>query len=234
MKTLILTCTFVMMAASMAAQKAKEIVVGPDQSFPFNEKYRFPEFRSGFIITRDGKRSKPLKLNYNIFSGTPQFLDEKGDTLFIDAHLAKYVQIEDVTFLHEFSRGYYELVLKTTPVRLAKSTRWKRTRVETIFNEEGRGGGVDRSSFSRSHKNTIYSKKAGGYVRNENVVFRRDTFYYLVDDKDRILRANEANLIRLFPAQKKQLQDWIAERKVRFDDESSLNELFAFLIPLVN
>ena len=234
MKAVILICTCVMLTASLAAQERDEVVVGPDQSFPLREKYRFPEFKSGFIVTRDGKRSRPLKLNYNIFSGAAQFLDEKGDTLFIDEHLAKYVQIDDVTFIHEFSKGYFELVLKTEPVRLAKPTQWKRTRVETIFNDAGRGGGPDQSAFTRSHKNTIYSEKAGGHVRNENVVYLKQTFYHFVDEEDRILQANEMNLIRLFPEQKEQLKDWINTREVRFDDETSLKELFAFFIPLVN
>src|SRR5688500_2743231 len=209
MKTVILICTCVMLTASLAAQERIEVVVGPDQSFPVTEKYRFPEFKSGFIVTRDGKRSKPLKVNYNIFSGAAQFLDDKGDTLFIDEHLAKYVQIDDVTFLHEFSKGYFELVLKTQPLRLAKRTHWKRTRVETIFNDAGRGRGTDHSAYMRSQKITIYSEKAGGHVRNENVVYLKQTFYHFVDEKDRILQANEINLIRLFPQQKEQIKDWI-------------------------
>ena len=121
-------------------------------------------------------------------------------------------------------------MLKTQPLRLAIGREWRRTRVETIVDDEGRG----ITTFSRRHSNTVYSEKLGRYVRNESIVFQRDSTYYVVDNKDRILKANETNVVKLFPAYKNEIHEWISEKNISFNNESNLRQLFEFLIPLVS
>jgi hypothetical protein len=227
-----------LIAISVLAQKPREVGIGPDEdaaeSFPYRDKYMFSEFQSGFLITREGKRSKPLLLNYNVFSGVPQFIGEKGDTLFLDDHVASYVQIKDITFIHEFPKGYYEFVLKTSPVRLAVQRTWKRDRVEPGFDGEGRGAGIEKNVSVVRTQNTIYSKRLGRHVRNETVIFRRDSSYFFVDSKDRIYPSGESNLLKLFEAGRPQIKEWLKQADIDFDNEEDLRKVFEFCIPLVS
>ena len=234
MKTIVTVVVGLLITVHSFCQKPREVTIRPGQTassaFPIKDKYRYPNFHDGFLITPEGKKSQPLKLNFNVFSGLPQFINEKGDTLFLDEHIAKYVQIKETTYLHNSSKDYYELILNTVPIRLAIEREWRIARVETVY--DGSRGGKESISFSRDTQNAVYSPTLGRMVRNENTVFERDSSYFFIDAKEKIYKANESNLLRLFADHKKQINDRLSQESIDFKKEEELKKLFQFCLSL--
>lgn len=116
-----------MISASVVySQIHQQVVMHPeDENFPIEVTYRFPEFQDAYLVTPDGKRSQTLKMNFNLFSGLPQFIDPHGDTLFLDDNLASYIYFNDLTYFNNFRKGYFEIALNSMPVRLGVQREWR-------------------------------------------------------------------------------------------------------------
>jgi hypothetical protein len=220
--------TFLLIAVGSFGQGPREVTIKPGKdpakSFPVKDKFRFTAFQDGYLITPQGKKSQPLLLNFNIFSGLPQFIDKKGDTLFLDKDLAQYVQIGSTQYVNHFTKDYYEIVLNSTPVKLAIEREWKISRVETVYMDHGR----ETTSLTRDKSNMIYSPTLSRMVRNENTVYEMDSSYFLVDAKGKVFKASESNAKRLFPHDKKQIEDFLRQEPVNFRKEQDLLRLVQF------
>jgi hypothetical protein len=212
-------------------QTHKQVMIRPGESpriaFPLKEKYRFPEFRSGFLITIDNKKSQNLNFNFNLFWQKPEFIDAKGDTLFIDDLAIKYVQIRDVTYYHEFPKAYYEFVLKTEVATLAVQREWKFIRHDAITNN----GYGETTGISRSQSSTIRTSSGRTYA-NEASVFEKDSSYFFIDAKNRIYKASATNAMKLFSDYKNEINNFLKQNEINFKNETDLRKLFDFIIPL--
>ncbi len=230
MKTIFILVANIFITTHLFSQQVREVSVGPLQDaqkvFKPNDRYRFQDFKEGYLITPAEKRSQALKLNFNLFSGLPQFIDKKGDTLFLDDEIARYVQMKETTYLNGFSKHYYEVILNAMPVRLAIQREWRLTRVETEFTDRS---GAKAINISRDGKNQIYSPSLGRMVRNENKVYQRDSTYFFVDKNERIYKANENNFTRLFSVHKKQIEGYLKKESIDFKKEEDLIKIFAFV-----
>ena len=210
------------------SQKPKEVTIkpgeNPGEAFPIKDKYRFREFQDGYIITPEGKRTKPMTLNFNLFSELPQFINEKGDTLFVDEHIVKYVNIKGTLYLRNSSKKYYEIILNSNPVKIATTKYWKMTRIDTPYDHPE--GGTETMSISRDMSNQVYSTKHARMIRNEYTVYRRDSSYFFITDKGKVYKATEANLVKLFPDGKKKISEYVSHNHTDFDLEDDLKALF--------
>lgn len=233
MKTIFILVASIFITTHLFSQSIKEVSVGPLQDaqkvFKPNDRYRFQNFKDGYLITPTGKRSQALTLNFNLFSGLPQFIDKKGDTLFLDDQIARYVQMKETTYLNGFSKHYYEIILNAIPVRLAIQREWRLIRVETEFVDRS---GAKAINISRDGKNQVYSPSLGRMVRNENKVYQRDSTYFFIDKNERIYKANENNFARLFSVHKKQIESYIKQESIDFKKEGDIAKVFAFVSSL--
>jgi hypothetical protein len=201
--------------------------VGSTLAFPLKEKYRFSEFRNGFLITIDDKKSQSLKFNFNLFLQAPEFIDVKGDTLFMDDQAIKYVQMREVTYYHEFPKAYYEFLLKTEAVTLAIQREWKFIRYDAVTNN----GYGETIGIARSQSSTIRTSSGRTYA-NEASVFEKDSSYFFIDIKNRIYKASAANTIKLFSDYKSEINNFLKQNEINFKNETDLRKLFDFIIPL--
>ena len=79
-KVIITAFVLVLLPLIHFSQTPKQVTIRPNVdptiAFPLKEKYRFPEFRSGFLITIDDKKSLSLKFNFvskrGLRFGTPR------------------------------------------------------------------------------------------------------------------------------------------------------------------
>jgi hypothetical protein len=234
MKLIATVALFLFISVHSLAQKGKEVTMGPDQEpskdFPINDRYRFPDFHNGFVITHEGKRSQPLKLNFNLFSGLPQLIDENGDTLFLDEQVAKYIQIKTTTYQHNSSKGYHELILNTEPVKLGIQRVWKIDRIETMYLDPTTGH--QTKSLTRDAGNTTYSPRLHRQVRNETRIYARDSSYYFIDVKGRDYKANKSNLLRLFSDHKEKIDEHLKQEPIDFKNEEDLKKVLQFCLAL--
>ncbi len=230
MKAIFILVASIFMTVPLFSQRIREVSVGPLQDaqkvFKPNDRYRFQDFKEGYLITPAGKRSQSFKLNFNLFSGLPQFIDKKGDTLFLDDQIARYVHMKETTYLNGFSKHYYEIILNAMPVKLAIQREWRLARVETEFTDRS---GEKAINISRDGKNQIYSPSLGRMVRNENKVYQRDSTYFFVDKNERIYKANENNFTRLFTDHKKKIENYLKEESIDFKKEEDLTKIFGFV-----
>lgn len=210
------------------SQKPKEVVIkpgdNPGDTFPIKDKYRFQEFQDGYIITPEGKRTRTMRLNFNLFSELPQFIDERGDTLFVDEHIVKYVNIKGTLYMRTSSKKYYEIIFNSNAVKLATTKYWKMTRIDTPYDHPE--GGTETMSISRDMSNQVYSNKHAKMIRNEYTVYRKDSMYYFITDKAKVYKATEANLTKLFPGGKKKISEHVSQNRTDFDKEEDLRLLF--------
>ena len=212
------------------AQKVREVTCKPGQdfakAFSAKDKYKYPEFQDGYVVTPQGKRSQRLKLNFNEFSALPQFVNEKGDTLFLDKGLAEYVQIKETTYYHPSSNDYYEIIKTSPMVKLAIVREWRITRVETLV-EHPKSGKLTKS-MSRDKGNLIYSKEYGRYVRNEHVIFARESVYYFIDAIGKVQKANKNGIAKLLSQHEAAIDKYVEMERIDFKKEEDLTKLFEF------
>ena len=57
----------------------------PASVIPLKAQYQYQDFRNGILFFPKGKKSEILSLNFNILYSEIQFIDTKGDTVFLDA-----------------------------------------------------------------------------------------------------------------------------------------------------
>jgi hypothetical protein len=230
-KIIITAFVLVLLPFKHFSQTPKQVTIRPNVdptiAFPLKEKYRFPEFRSGFLITLDDKKSQSLKFNFNLFWQKPEFIDAKGDTLLVDDQAIKYVQMREVTYYHDFPKDYYELLLKTEAVTLAIQREWKFIRHDAVTNN----GYGETIGISRSQSSTIRTS-AGRTFRNEASVFEKDSSYFFIDTKNRIYKASAANTIKIFNDYKNEINNFLKQNEINFKNEADLRKLFDFIIPL--
>jgi hypothetical protein len=209
-----------------------EVSIGPgldaSKAFPIEAKYRFPKFQSGYLITFEGKRSQNLLLNFNLFSEVPQFIDAKGDTLFLDEHLAEFVHIEEKTY---YNRGgsYYEIISATGPITLAVKRKW---RVVRIISNNAVGERVGDAQVNTQERRgaLIFSPALGKMVRNENTVYELGLAYFLVDKNKTVQKANKSGFMKIVRDKKSKLEAFIETERIDFDKEKDL----IYLVEMIN
>ena len=76
--------------------------------------YRFPEFQEAKVMWADKSSSfHKEKMNYNLFTGKMDVVDEKGDTVkFGRSHETKIVNLDGDVFFQDSNRGYLEILLQ--------------------------------------------------------------------------------------------------------------------------
>ncbi len=214
-------------------QRKNEVVVKPGnsvaKSIPIRGRYNHDEFKDGYLITEQNKRSKNLKLNFELLTGEPQFIDEKGDTLFLDKHIARQVLIEKTRYLNT-TKGYYELISNHPDFKLAVQRGWSIARYETEFTN---GIGGKEKNSARDARNAIYSPKFGQMIRNEDTVYERDSSYFFIDAKEKIYKASKSNLVRLFPRHEDKIKNYLDQQTINFKKEEDLIKLSGFCISLL-
>ena len=227
-KTLSLTVLFLVAAPWVSAQSNAVLVKAGDdvsKTIPKKEQLRYPEFQDGQLVYPQGKRSNVIKLNYNLLVGAMQFIDHKGDTLFIpeDSNIFKYVQINRDLYYHDFMQGYFEILTREDPIKLLGQTKWRIVRKEAVVNNGyGNSSSVSNTEYSsrRSDVNT--------FVQNENSLFKKELYYFLLGRKDKIYKANKAGFVKAFAEYKKQVRLFFADEEIDFQNEGDLKKLLEF------
>jgi len=214
------------------AQKVREVTIFPGQdhakSFPAKDRYKYPEFQDGYVITPDGKRSQRLKLNFDEVAKLPQFINEKRDSLYLDKDLAEYVQIKSTTYFH--AKDYYEIIETSPTIKMAIVRSWRLARIETPY--ESPRDGQKTKTIARSGSNVIYSPSRGKMVPNENTVYARDSTYYFIDAKGKVQKANRKGIVKLWPAHEAVIESFVEKEQIDFDKEDDLSKLFDFFLQM--
>lgn len=191
--------------------------------------FYYPQFTNGQVFFRDG--SKALgKMNYSRLFDQVLFIGPKGDTLALaDEKTIKFIAIGQDTFFYD--EGYIRLIEKSGVVKLAEKQIWVVADVRKIGTHNRPTSTVAVTSFS-TYADVIGRAKSYDLLINEDIVIRRETYYYFGDEYNKFARAGKKRLLLLFPKEQMNLENYLKENKVNFDKRDDLEKLAQFLSQL--
>jgi hypothetical protein len=204
------------------SRKSIRVKAGEDiaQAYSSDGFYRFPKFSKATLFYKGGDQNAGQLVNYNILSGTMQFINSAGKTFDI-ANPSKIdsVVFEKNVFVH--TDGFMEVVAHIESIILLKKIIIK-TRVEKI-------GALGLPAQSASIDNiSIFSADTDVYnlIINADIVVTENVSWYWMDRNNNILKATKGNLLKLLPAGRQSLAEtYLKQHTINFENENDLKEL---------
>lgn len=181
---------------------------------PFSEKYSFKEFLDGNLIFKSGNKSQVVKMNYHQLYGEMQFLDKKGDTLFVaDNDSIAFVRFEKALYLHITGNGYFKIMSGNHYIKLCSQ---QKLELNKGYNNPG--------------NITVHGPA-------DYLVISSKEYFYLVD-KEVKYEANKAGFQKAFPKHKQQIKVYLKkmarqQTPIKFYKEDDLVSLFKFCASLL-
>ncbi len=191
----------------------------------YHIQYLFPEFTDGNVYYTGQPRGAG-KMNYNMLLGEMQFIDT-------DRTVYSLSNVQDVIMVtidnHKFypfnDKEFVEELLTTDKIQLQVRRKGK-----TIPRSKEGAYGIQTSTSSVTTYNSVnLNDQTHQLTVKENVMITVDNFYYLVSvNNKRILVKNQKTFTKLFPLNKAQIETYIKEHNIRFDDENDLKNLVEY------
>jgi hypothetical protein len=193
---------------------------------PFQERYRFPEFREGQVIYTNGT-SATVKLNYNLLIGEMQFIDPKGDTsTLVNEYALKRVQLGQALFYNDYRQGYFEVIVSYPVIKLASNQVMQREGSENAGdNGYGISAGPTTSVASVRSPNTSQTMPT-------DVVLNKEVSYFVIDQNDRIYKASKATFLKIGKKHRKVIAKYLEDESIDFNKEADLRKLVEFFSQL--
>lgn len=188
--------------------------------------YRYKEFKPGQVLFNDGNINN-ARLNYNLLNGEVMFIAPAGDTLVIAKQQAlniKRVSID--TSVYVYNKGYLEVMRENKIGILARKQQY------FVVNREKIGAYDMASSISSIDSYSSISDPMDSrhdLVVRENVLLQLKTAYYVGDPYRLLLPLNRKNLEKVFFSQRNNLESYLKDHQVDFQNEKQLTSLFIFL-----
>lgn len=209
----LLLSLFFLQSLALFAQKGVEI-----------SHYLLPEFRDGVVLMRDGRRN-PAKLNYNAASEEMVFLQNEQKLAIAEPSLSQV----DTVFLHDrkfvvHNRKFMELLHQDDFTLLA----YYKCKVIPPGKPSAYGGTSQTSSVD-----SYSSWAAGGRVYDlklpDDFEVKPFNIYYLRDGDEWKEWRTMRQLKNHFKKDKEQLDQYLKEPKVDFNDAAAVTRLIYFM-----
>ena len=215
----------ILICCGVSFSQTTEIITvkaGQNISDAFKEIYRYPQFYAGRVYFMNGDVSA-AKLNYNLISQAMLFTTSTGDTLAIDNESTiKYITIEKDTFYYD--DGYLELVENYGRVKLA-------IKQKINFSDKKKIGafGLPTSTLRTEGDDTFLGDRRYNFTIAEDLVFKKETEYFLNDDSNHFLAINKKNLLKLYPKKKDKIENFMKENNINLREEKDIKRLVQYL-----
>ena len=190
------------------------------QAYSPNGFYRFPQFSKATLFYKGGTRNAGEQFNYNILSGTMQFLKLTGKIFDIgDPANIDSVVFEKTAFV--YADGFMEIVSRADSIILLKKI--------IIQARQEKIGALGLPAQSSSIDNiSIYSAETNAYnlTINADIVVTENVYWYWMDNNRTILKATKGNLLRLLPVTRQSAAEtYMKQKKINFENENDLKQL---------
>ena len=191
--------------------------------------YLFPEFTKGEVIFI-GEPIANGNLNYNMLFGEMHFLDNNQQVMALsDIKNVLMVNIDNRKFYPFFQNEFTEELLSTDYCSL-------RMRHKASVAEHGKKGAYGMTSATSSSK-SLTSMNNVGLQFNLNpeatLLVSMNYFFYLVgtNGKHKLIK-NTKTFTKQFPKNKTQIETFVKENRIRFNNSDDLKALFSYCIHL--
>ena len=201
--------------------------------FSFADMYQYPAFTAGRVQFKNG-RSGGGKMNYNQFTGEIEFIEGKDTLVIGDKGSIKSISIGNDVFYFDVDAGF---LLQSTTGKYAKIA--KKEFIRQVDRKRESGYGTTSTAYASTVNNMGFLAGADGGVQTgsrarelvstEDVVFKKQTDYYLGNEKGIFLKADKKNALKLYPEKKASLNAYLKENKIDFDNEESLMHLVGMI-----
>ncbi len=200
-------------------------------SIPWNEKYRYPEYRDGNVFYTTHKESFSIKLNYNLYYKQIMMISELGDTVFLaNFEIVKYILIDKDLYYNDVGKGYFEILSNPNDSIRLMCQRKLRVLSRAVLKD------TEKPQLTNTKKlfSLEYIPLNPTYNR-EVVTLSRDISFFLMDREEKIHHANKSSVLKLFPKSKKQIEGYLAQMArqrtpINFYEEEDLRSLLAFCL----
>jgi hypothetical protein len=194
-------------------------------TLPYQDSYLYAQFSPGVVHYRTGQPVN-ARLNYNLLLREIQFISPRGDTLALDQeHTIRQISLLGDTFIFDSNTGFIQVLGGDAPLRLAVSQYLQNAGID-------KQGGYGQSTGVSSIKNLSSFSDNNSSISHLNmkgdVVYSLRKAYFLVDQNELTYAATRKRLIKLFPHQKKQIEEYLRQQPVQFDNQDDLQRLVVF------
>ena len=185
--------------------------------------YLFPEFTAGDVFYKGYKGNG--KLNYNMLLGEMQF-EEKNQVLSL-------ANVKDVVMVNIGNRKFYPFSDKEfteellTTGKLSLRVRYRGNAVQ--HSKKGAYGTTSSTSSITSYSSISSDNRQYNLTVSENVLVTVNYFYYLVGTNGKYtLIKNVKTFTKQFPAYRAQIETFVKEHNIRFNNEEDLKALLKY------
>lgn len=198
----------------------------PDKVIPYPDRYQFSQFTTGKAEFLDG-RSSQARFNYNYIGGHVLFVNAGLDTLELtDKAILKSITIGEKSYRFDKRFGYCEVIATFDRAILGK-----REVLARIGTEKGGPYGISYTASSVTTYRSYSSDQAASNKKlnaNAEGLFSYRTAHYLIDNNSRFHMPTAGSFRKLYPANKKQIDQYLKEKPVNFGKEQDLLRLLAY------
>ena len=190
--------------------------------------YRFPDFIQGFVRYKNGNNTT-AKLNFNMANQEMHFMSSNGDTLAIDKPMEILSIVLDTTVYYSCKEGYLEVFSRYDSILLTAKLRLKNQN-----DKIGAYGQPNPSSSIDNYRSFIDHNRVYSLTTREHVTFSYDVTIYFVDNKHQAFKATKANLFKMFPGKKGEIEKYLRQHPVNFNNRTDMEQLVSYVTGLYN
>jgi len=226
LKTLVFTIISILfLTTGLSAQKSKPVTVPAglkvEDCIPFEDRYRFSVFTTGMVYFKNGSDIE-AKLNYNLMMKEMEYLKGKDTLAIANENDIQQIIISGVVFA--VNKGYLELIYNgKLTVGEKQYFNLMDVKKKDPYGDIGSGAATD--SYSSIHSNGHYYK----LTANQDRIFQKVVEYYLATPTSDFVFFNKKKVKKLFPQQKKAIDDYLKSNKVDFDSRKDLLRFAEYL-----
>jgi hypothetical protein len=228
-KPIFLIYSILIFCGSLSAQKYEPVTVKAGMRvvdcFPFNERYRYPEFSTGWIKVKSGVLSD-TKINYNFLSGEMEYIRNKDTLVIANKKDVRFIAVAQDTFYYD--KGYYleQITGGSLKLVLKQYIKLKETQKQDSYGTTSAGAAMTSYGSLPSNGN-FYRLTA-----NTDMMFQRTLEYYLSDQDGGFFQFTKKNVMQHFPQQEDKIKAYLKSNKVNFEKRDDLIRLAGYLSSL--
>jgi len=186
----------------------------------YSDRFQYDNFKDGKVFFRNG-RVVNAKLNYSLPHGEIQFVDAKKDTMILtDKNFISKITIAADTFYYFEKHGHVRKIANFKDVGLA----------EKLFianiGSERHSAYNQYTSTSAISVYSSYTNSSGlqqALEGNDKVLLKRRAVYFFIDKNQDLYIANKANLLRVFPKNKRAINQYFKDNQTEFEELKDIN-----------
>lgn len=186
-----------------------------------NSPYLFDEFQDATVYLKDGMHTKG-KMNYDLVSEVFCFIDKNGDILNLAAPEGiAAIEIGKRIFYPE-KRGGFEIISHTPAVYVQYKVKARAESPKGAY-----GGGTETSSV-RSYSFLQSNSTTYTLARPDVKIVDRYNIYWVEKDGKKKQFKSFKQLLKLYPKQSQQLNEYIKAHNIDFNDPAMIVKLCAY------